>query len=60
MKLSISCGGGHTKPTIGGRGDDHAICDLINEVQMIPVARVGDPKPGVAFESDVVRILSME
>jgi hypothetical protein len=36
MKLSIS-GGGHTKPTIGGRGDDHAICDLINEVQ-IPVA----------------------
>ena len=58
MKLSIS-GGGHTKPTIGGRGDDHAICDLINEVQ-IPVARVGDPKPGVAFEGDVVRILSME
>jgi hypothetical protein len=36
MKLSIS-GGGHTKPTIGGRGDDHAICNLINEVQ-IPVA----------------------
>ena len=35
------------------------ICDLINEVQ-IPVARVGDPKPGVAFEGDVVRILSME
>ena len=59
MKLAISCGGGHTKPTIGGSGDDHAICDLINEVQMILVARVGDPKPGVAFESDV-RILSME
>jgi hypothetical protein len=35
------------------------ICDLINEVQ-IPIARVGDPKPGVAFEGDVVRILSME
>jgi hypothetical protein len=59
MKLSISCDGGHTKPTIGGRGDDHAICDLINELR-IPVARVGDPKPGVAFEGDVVRILSME
>ena len=25
MKLAISCGGGHTKPTIGGSGDDHAI-----------------------------------
>jgi hypothetical protein len=37
MKLSITCGGGHTKPTIGGRGDDHAICDIINEWQ-IPVA----------------------
>jgi len=37
MKLSITCGGGYTKPTIGGRGDDHAICDIINERQ-IPVA----------------------
>jgi hypothetical protein len=37
MKLSIRCRGGHTKPTVAGRDDDHAICDLINEVQM-PVA----------------------
>ena len=25
MKLSITCCGGYTKPTIGGRGDDHAV-----------------------------------
>ena len=52
MKLSIS-GGGHTKPTIGGRGDDHAICDLINEVQ-IPVAVSAIRNPALRVEGDVV------
>ncbi len=38
MRLSLSCGDGHTKP----------------------VGRAGDPKPGIAFDGDVVRMLSME
>jgi hypothetical protein len=42
MKLSISCGGTPNHQSEARRC--HAICNLINEVQMIPVARVGDPK----------------
>ena len=55
MKLSIS-GGGQTKPTIGGRADDHAVCDLINEVQ-IPVAVSVIRNPAPRVEGDVVRLL---
>ena len=59
MKLSISCRGGHTEPTIGGRGDDHAICNLLNEVQ-IPVAGVGGSETGRRVRSRRCSHISME
>lgn len=50
MELSIRCRGGHTTPTVAGRGDDNAICDRIDGAEPAdPASRAGDPKPGVAF-----------